>query len=184
MIGFVPMARRSRRAALVLQSSLTDCGPAALKSVLEGFGIEASYDLLRRRCQTDVDGTSIDALAALGCELGLDSRQVLVPHDHFLLPEARCLPAIVVTRSPGGLLHFVVVWRKLGAWVEVMDPGSGRRWVKSRRLLAEMPILPLPISRRRFREWAGSEAAQRPWRARARALGLSKRQARELLDVA
>ena len=80
----------------------------------EGFGIEASYDLLRQRCQTDVDGTSIDALAALGCELGLDSRQVLVPHDHFLLPEARCLPAIVVTRSPGGLLHFVVVWRKLG----------------------------------------------------------------------
>ncbi len=184
MIGLSPLGRRSPRAVEVLQSSLTDCGPAALKSVLEGFGIFASYDSIRQRCQTDVDGTSIDALAALGCELGLDSRQALVPPDHFLMTEARCLPAIVVTRSPGGLLHFVVVWRRIGGWVEVMDPGSGRRWLRSRRLLAEMPVLPLPISKRRFRAWAGSEAAQRPWRARAKALGLSGRAARELLEAA
>lgn len=175
---------RSRRVPEVLQSSLTDCGPAALKAVLEGFGISVGYDELRERCQTDVDGTSIDALATLGRAHGLSSQQILVPHDHFLLPEARCLPAIVVTRSGGGLLHFVVVWRSFAGWVEVLDPGSGRRWTAARRLLAEMPTLPLPISAARFRRWAASEDAARPWRARLRQLGVSAAPSRELMDLA
>lgn len=176
--------RRSRRVPEVLQSSLTDCGPAALKAVLEGFGISASYDELRERCQTDVDGTSIDALAALGHDFGLSSEQILVPPDHFLLPEARCLPAIVVTRSGGGLLHFVVVWRRFAGWVEVLDPGSGRRWMAARRLLAEMPILQLPVSAARWRRWAASGDAARPWQARLRALGVQGPAARELMDLA
>ncbi len=39
-----------------------DCGPAALHSLLVGFGIPVSYGRLREACQTDVDGTSINAL--------------------------------------------------------------------------------------------------------------------------
>ena len=39
-----------------------DCGPAALKSLLEGFGIPVSYGRLREACQIDLDGTSIDDL--------------------------------------------------------------------------------------------------------------------------
>jgi ATP-binding cassette subfamily B protein len=34
-----------------------DCGPAALKCLLEGFGIPVSYGRLREACQTDVDGS-------------------------------------------------------------------------------------------------------------------------------
>src|SRR5262249_41284670 len=98
-------ASRSWLVPEVLQASLMDCGPAALKAVLEGFGMTASYDNLRERCATDVDGTSIDALAALANDLGLESHQILVPRDHLLLREASCLPALVVTRSGGGLLH-------------------------------------------------------------------------------
>lgn len=176
-------SQRTRRVPEVLQSSLADCGPAALGAVLQGFGIHADYDALRERCQTDVDGTSIDALGALGRELGLDCQQILVPHDHFLLPEARCLPAIVVTRSAGGLLHFVVVWRKLGPYVEVLDPGSGRHWLGARRLLAQMPTLPLRVSGAAFRRWAGSMDAERPFRARLSALGITRSRASLLLAV-
>ncbi len=161
----------------VMQSSLMDCGPAALKAVLEGFGTEVHYDVLRARCETDVDGTSISALARLGGELGLRSHEVLVSRDSFLLPQARCLPAIVVTRSGAGQLHFIVVWRIVAGWVQVMDPASGRRWLRRERFLETLPELPIPISQERFRRWVGSATAIDPLRARIRALGVGARRA-------
>ena len=66
--GMSPRTRRSvsggRRffAPEVIQTSALDCGPAALKCLLEGFGVSVSYGRLREACQTSVDGTSIDAL--------------------------------------------------------------------------------------------------------------------------
>ncbi len=156
----------------VLQTSLMDCGPAALKSVLEGFGIAADYDALRERCQTDVDGTSIDALAALSREYGLPALRVLVARDSFLLPESNCLPAIVLTRSAGGLLHFDVVWRRVGPFVQVMDPCAGRRWVRSDVVLARMPDVPIPISMQRWRAWASTRNARAPLLARLARLGI------------
>jgi ABC-type bacteriocin/lantibiotic exporter with double-glycine peptidase domain len=171
----VSVVRDSRRRFLVpevLQTSLMDCGPAALKAVLEGFGIPADYDTLRERCQTDVDGTSIDALAALGREYGLRAARVLVARDSFLLPESNCLPAIVLTRSAGGLLHFDVVWRRVGPFVQVMDPCAGRRWVRSGVVLARMPDVPIPISMQRWRSWASTRNARAPLLARLARLGI------------
>ncbi|WP_437639413.1 ATP-binding cassette domain-containing protein [Sorangium sp. So ce854] len=155
----------------VLQTSLMDCGPAALKAVLQGFGIDVHYEWLRDRCQTDVDGTSIDALAALGQELGLATAEMVVPHDSFLLPEADCLPAIVVKRGAGDSLHFVVVWRRLGPLVQILDPGSGRRWVRCERFMEDMPHFPIPLSIDRWRRWVSSEDSLGPLRAKLRALG-------------
>src|ERR671932_2127011 len=93
-------ALRTRRllATEVVQTSAMDCGPAALKCLLEGFGIPVSYGRLREACQTDVDGTSIDTLEETAVQLGLAAEQVIVPVDHLLLPEATALPAIVVVR--------------------------------------------------------------------------------------
>jgi ATP-binding cassette subfamily B protein len=168
----------------VLQSSLMDCGPAALMAVLAGFGIEANYDALRERCQTDVDGTSIDALARLGAELGLKSYELLVPRDSFLLPEANCLPAIVVSRSGGGQLHFNVIWSRLGPWVQMMDPASGRRWVHAGRVLEHMPDLPIPISAKRWRRWAESPDGLSPLHAKLRRLGVRESQRQLLVERA
>src|SRR5687767_15723636 len=61
-----------------------DCGPAALKCLLDGFGLPASYGRLREACQTDVDGTSIDTLEDLANDVGLLAEQVLLPVDHVL----------------------------------------------------------------------------------------------------
>ena len=44
----------------VIQTSVMDCGPAALKALFGGFGIYLSYGRLREANQTDIDGTSID----------------------------------------------------------------------------------------------------------------------------
>src|SRR5678816_4758879 len=115
------MSSSARRffAPEVIQTSAMDCGPAALKCLLEGFGVNVSYGRLREACQTSVDGTSIDTLETLAQSLGLDASQILVPVDHLLLPEAEALPALVVMRLPSGLTHFVVVWRVHRGWVQV-----------------------------------------------------------------
>ena len=53
---------------------------------------------------------------------------MMVPVDHLLLREAEALPSLIVVRAADGLPHFVVLWRRHGAWVQVMDPAKGRRW--------------------------------------------------------
>ncbi|HJX52468.1 MAG TPA: cysteine peptidase family C39 domain-containing protein, partial [Polyangia bacterium] len=122
--------RRRFFAHEVVQTSAMDCGPAALKSLLEGFGVRAHYGRLREACHTTVDGSSIDTLEDLATKLGLDATQTLLPVEHVLLREAEALPALIVVRLPSGLTHFEVVWRVLGPLVQVMDPARGRRWMR------------------------------------------------------
>jgi len=146
-----------RRIPEVIQSSAMDCGPAALKALLEGFGIGVSYGRLREACQTDVDGTSIDALEEVASSLGLAAEQVMLPVDHLLLPSARTLPAILVVRLPSGLVHFVVVWRKRLGGVEIMDPVAGRRGLSERALLGQVHVHRHSVSAKAWREWASGE---------------------------
>src|SRR5580692_12263531 len=166
-------SRSGRRffASEVIQTSAMDCGPAALKCLLDGFGVGVSYGRLREACQTAVDGTSIDTLETLAVSLGLDAEQVMMPVDHLLLPEADALPAIVVTPLPSGLVHFVVVWRVHGAFVQIMDPARGRRWVRGETFLRDVYVHRMPVPAGAFREFAASDAFTRPLAHRLRALG-------------
>jgi ABC-type bacteriocin/lantibiotic exporter with double-glycine peptidase domain len=122
----------------VVQTSSMDCGPAALKCLLEGFHIPVSYGRLREACQTDVDGTSIDTIEVVANQLGMLAEQAIVPADHLFLAGVETLPAVVVVRHGYDEAHFVVVWRKHGNWLQVMDPASGRRWVRVERFVDEM----------------------------------------------
>jgi len=147
-----------------------DCGPAALKALLNGFGVPVSYGRLREACQTDVDGTSIDVLEELAIKLGLDAAQAMIPHDHVLLPETGALPAIVVVRMADSNLHFVVLWKKWGNFVQIMDPALGRRWVSVASLLDRLFVHAMPVSAEAFREWAGTEEFLAGLRHRGRVL--------------
>jgi ATP-binding cassette subfamily B protein len=150
----------------VVQTSAMDCGPAALKSILEGFGIPVSYGRLREACQTDVDGTSIDTIEDLANQLGLMAEQIMIPADHILLDEAQSLPAIVVVRLPNGLTHFLVVWSRMGEIIQVMDPATGRRWPAWKKFSNELYIHTFPVNTADWREWAGSDGMIAPLRKR------------------
>ncbi|AGP40491.1 ATP-binding cassette domain-containing protein [Sorangium cellulosum] len=167
--------KRRLLAPEVVQTSAMDCGPATLKCVLEGFGIGVSYGRLREACQTDVDGTSIDTLEDLAGQLGLVAQQILVPTEHVLLDEAQALPALAIVRQSAGPLHVVVLWRRHGGLVQVMDPATGRRWLTRRQLEGELYQHELPLSAADFRDWAASDGFTRPLERRLAWLGAGAR---------
>ena len=183
-VSAAPSARRRLLVPEVVQTSAMDCGPAALTCLLEGFGIAVSYGRLREACQTDVDGTSIDTLEEVAVQLGLEAEQVMLPVDHVLLPEAQALPAIVVVRLPSGVTHFVVVWRRHGRVVQLMDPATGRRWPTCQRFLHELYVHTMPFPAAAWREWAGSEECLGALRRRLAQVGLSGRTMTGLVEAA
>lgn len=180
----MPRNARALFAPEVVQTSAMDCGPAALKCLLEGFGVHVSYGRLREACQTEVDGTSIDTLEEVAVRLGLEAEQMMVPEDHLLLPEIAPLPAIVVIRQPNGTTHFVVVWRRHGHLVQLMDPATGRRWVSERAFRRDLYVHTMPVPAEAWREWAGSDAFLDGLRRRLRALGVASGEIVRRIDAA
>ncbi|HEY2510805.1 MAG TPA: ATP-binding cassette domain-containing protein [Polyangiaceae bacterium] len=166
------MARaKARLIPEVVQTSATDCGPASMKSVLAGMGLALDYRALREACQTDVDGTSIDTLEELAKQLGLEADQVMLPLDHVFLDESRALPAIIVTLTPGGRPHFVVLWSRVGPFIQVMDPATGRHWTTIRALASRLYQHTTAAPSAAWREWAASEEALAALRRRLRDVG-------------
>ncbi len=166
------MTRRAFLIPEVIQTSAMDCGPAALYGTLAGCGIPVDYDRLRERCQTDVDGASIDTLEDLAIELGLDAQQTILPADHLFLDEARALPALVVVRLPSGNTHFVVLWRRHGKRVQVMDPGARRHFARIDEIREQLFIHAMPFAAGVWRQWADENDFHEPVRRRIRQLGI------------
>lgn len=163
----------------VIQLSAMDCGPASLQCLLNGFRIPVSYDRLRDSCRTDVDGTSINELERVANELGLETRQLVVPPDHVLLPETDALPALAVIRHPNGNAHFVILWSMIGDLVQIMDPASGRIWRRRAGVLAQLYEHTATVPASTWRKWAGGEGFLRGLRRRIRDLGLDDRETDE-----
>ena len=167
----------------IVQSSVMDCGPAALKCLFEGFGIQVGYGRLREACQTDVDGTSINALETVAIALGLDAEQVMLPHDYLFLPQAQTWPALIVVRQPDGNTHFVVVWRRHGRWLQVMDPAVGRRWINQQQLLKELYTHVIAVDAAAYRAWAASPEALTVLQARLQRLRLAHSEIAQQMDT-
>jgi ATP-binding cassette subfamily B protein len=179
------MARsKSRLVPEVVQSSAMDCGPAALKAYVEGHGVSVSYGRLREACQTDVDGTVIEALQAIAVELGVPVEQVLLPKDLVLLEEAGSLPCIAVTRLPNGNTHFAVIWSFAAGVAQVMDPASGRRWMTRSQLLHELYEHAMSVPAEDWREWAGSAQGRSLVANQLSSLGIAKEAVTKLIESA
>jgi Peptidase C39 family len=180
MSAAVSRPRRHLFIPEVVQTSAMDCGPAALTAFLAGHGLSVSYGRLREACQTDVDGTSIDMLETVAVQIGLNAEQILVPVDHLFLPETAALPALVVMRQPGGALHFVVAWRRHGRVVQIMDPGTGRRWPTCRRFLDDLYVHTQAVPAAAWRAWAETDTFLGGLRRRWAALGIARAEAERL----
>jgi ABC-type bacteriocin/lantibiotic exporter with double-glycine peptidase domain len=165
--------RRKWVAPEIVQTSSMDCGPAALACVLGGFQIPVTFGRLREACQTDVDGTSIDALEVVANQLGLNAEQVMLPIEHLFLATAQVLPAIVVVRHADLATHFVVVWRRLGQYLQVMDPSIGRRWVSCQRFADEVFCHEQRVLAVEWRKWAATGEFLIPLKEQLSEVGVS-----------
>lgn len=155
----------------VIQTSAMDCGPAVLKAALEGFGWSVHLGHLREACQTDVDGTSIDTLEDLARQLGMAPVQTLVPLAHLARPDCLPLPAVVVTATPDGARHFVLLWRRWRRWVQVMDPAAGRRWMRWDQLAGLLYVHTMAAAPAVAGRWLAAPPVRAGLAARLGALG-------------
>ena len=160
----------------VLQTSAMDCGPAALASLLGCFGRQASVDALRDACATGIDGTSIDDLEEVAVGLGLDAEQLVMPFGQVIALHETHLPALLVTRTPGGYAHVVLAWLRRGR-VSLVDPAVGRRTVKVSALTEEVWCHELTAPAEAWAQHALSDETADALRRRLRAAGLSEQSA-------
>jgi len=168
----------------VIQTSEMDCGPASLTCIARGFGLPCHYDHLREACQTDVDGTSIDVLEEVACAIGLGAEQAMLPTDQLCQRTVSTLPALVVIQLPNGGNHFVVVWRRLGPFVQVMDPARGRYWMRLSQLRSWLYIHELDVPVDDWSVWARGDDNRNGVLERLKDLGASSEQAKSLWDAA
>lgn len=115
-----------------------DCGVAALASFASAYGCTLDYGRLREACQTGVDGTSIDSLEDVANVLGIEVVQHIVPRDLFLDAMQGRFPFLTVVKHSSGAPHFVVVWRQVGPFVQLMNPAGGREWMLIETFLGQL----------------------------------------------
>src|SRR5215813_9244594 len=110
----------NRRVPVVLQLNAIECGPACLAMILGYHGRRVRVADCRDICGVGRDGTTAQTLAKAARSFGLRASAFSVePKDLNHLP----LPAIAHWQFN----HFVVVERWSHRWVDIIDPGAGRR---------------------------------------------------------
>ncbi len=111
---------RPRRVPVLLQLTDTECGAACLAMILSYYGRQTSVAECRAECGIGRDGVTARTLVQVARRWGLRARAyTMEPADLRFMT----LPAIV----HWGFNHFVVVERWTPRYVEIIDPGMGRR---------------------------------------------------------
>jgi ATP-binding cassette subfamily B protein len=109
---------------LVRQTDQSDCGAAALATVLRHYRVPVSLQALRDLAGTDRQGTNLLGLLQAAQALGFAAKGVKGTYAD--LPQAP-LPAIAHVRTDEGLGHFVVLYQVGAGSVVVGDPARGGR---------------------------------------------------------
>ncbi len=123
---------RRRHVPVVLQTSLSDCGPACLAMVLALHGRHVRLDEVREAAGGGRDGVDAQALIETGRVYGLRGRGVRLDDvdDLSLLGRGAILH--------WGFRHFVVLERVTRRGAVVVDPAVGRREVRRQELEEEL----------------------------------------------
>ncbi len=112
-----------KRSVYVKQHDLTDCGAACLASVAAHYGLHMPISRIRQMASTDQRGTNLLGMVEAAQKLGFQAKAVRgsresIPH----IPR----PSIAHMNMPGGLQHFVVIYKITDRKIILMDPATGR----------------------------------------------------------
>lgn len=152
---------------------------AALRSLLQAYGIPFDAATVEQECKVDEDGASLDDVEEVAEKYGLDASQVILPPEHAFF--SSMLPAIVVVEEPDESLSFVLAWRRDGERVEIMDPAEGRRWIARSELENGLYLHDMKVDATAFRKTMGAPAFHSALRSRMADLGVTPEDAGELI---
>ena len=161
------------------QHDRTDCGPAALLSVLGYWGGDAPLPFLRDLAGTDLTGTGLPGLAEAARSVGFRATGAAGDYDQLT---GETLPCIAHVHEADGRPHYVAVFRMRRDRILLGDPASGRRWLarkdfeaiwRSRAVLLLSPDGPLlhDSPPDRFRWIGGYLRAEHGWLVQSVLLG-------------
>ena len=108
---------------LVRQLDKSDCGPAALLSVLKYFGGEASLWHIRNLCRTGLHGTTLYDMIEAAKSLGLSASGVKGSYGDLMNGK---LPAIAHVHIDKRREHFIVIYQIREKYLIAVDPARGR----------------------------------------------------------
>lgn len=112
---------RTRRPAVVLQATESECGLAALATLMSAFGHHRTVRELRQKVTVGRGGTTLLQLKRLAESEGFASRAFRFDGEG-LSPKSLSTPFLALWRNS----HYVVVERLGKNAVRVIDPASGR----------------------------------------------------------
>lgn len=129
----------TRKAPVILQTEMTECGLACLAMVSRYHGHDVDLNSLREKYLLSMRGTSLKQIIKIAGELTLSPRALKVDLDQL---HKLALPAIL----HWDLNHFVVLTRVRKDRVEIIDPGIGRRSLKLTKLSDHFTGIALELS--------------------------------------
>lgn len=107
----------------VKQRDITDCGAACLASVAAHHKLKLPVSKIRQWAGTDKKGTNAWGLIKAAEQMGMTAKGVkATPEALAEIP----LPAIAHVIVKERLQHYVVIYKITAAYVEKMDPGTGK----------------------------------------------------------
>lgn len=115
--------RKKAEKTFVLQHEATDCGAAALLSVVRYYGGDSSIVHLREISGTTATGTTLLGLCQAARSIGFDANGVVADSVDDL--KNSCLPCILNVRIDNLLLHYVVCYAYENGRFIIGDPGYG-----------------------------------------------------------
>lgn len=116
------LGRSKTKTPVVLQMDATECGAAALGSILAFYGCEVSLETLRKQCEVSRHGCRADLMIDAAEYYGLRAEaSTAEPEDLYHIP----LPAIVHWKFE----HYIVVEKLTPKGIEINDPANGHQLI-------------------------------------------------------
>jgi ABC-type bacteriocin transporter len=113
---------------LIKQRDITDCGAACLASISAFYKLKMPVARIRQLASTDQKGTNVLGLIEAANKLGFEAKGVKGNLDSLSkIP----LPAIAHVVVKNQLQHYVVIYKVTDKYIEIMDPGDGKKHRKS-----------------------------------------------------
>ncbi|WP_285056754.1 peptidase domain-containing ABC transporter [Pedobacter ginsengisoli] len=112
----------------VKQHDITDCGAACIASIASYYKLNLPVARIRQLAGTDKKGTNVLGMVEAAQKLGFEAKGVKGTFESlFKIPK----PAVAHLIVENLLLHYVVIYKVTGKYVEVMDPIDGQLHRKS-----------------------------------------------------